>query len=337
MGTMNELIVGVDGGNSKTDVAVADIHGEVLATVRGPGSSPDKLGTHAALEVIARLVEDALDSLGNYTRTHPLSLAALLAGLDLPEDVAQFNAALAERFPGVRLVVDNDATAVLLAGTAGGPGVAVVCGAGINAVGRSPLGERTGFLSFGQLSGDWGGGLTLGREALWHAIRDEDGRGGPTVLKTQVQEHFGVRSVTDIALALRRGELAEGRLVELVPAVFQADANQDAVAGALMERLVAEVTTMATVMLHRCDLGNVPAPVVLAGGLLTSGNRRVTDVVVERISQKNPLAVVTELECLPVAGALVAALQGPGIQEVAKSAAKVTASPELHPSKVART
>ena len=38
-------LLAVDGGNSKTDVALLDVHGSVLAAVRGPGSSPHYLGS----------------------------------------------------------------------------------------------------------------------------------------------------------------------------------------------------------------------------------------------------------------------------------------------------
>ncbi|MFC7586672.1 hypothetical protein ACFQYP_25240 [Nonomuraea antimicrobica] len=32
------------------------------------------------------------------------------------------------------------------------------------------------FPALGRISGDWGGGQGLAEEALWHAIRAEDGR-----------------------------------------------------------------------------------------------------------------------------------------------------------------
>ena len=40
----DELIIAVDGGNSKTDVLLLGTDGTVLASVRGAGSSPHQLG-----------------------------------------------------------------------------------------------------------------------------------------------------------------------------------------------------------------------------------------------------------------------------------------------------
>ena len=73
--------------------------------------------------------------------------------------------------------LDNDTFALLRAGTDAANRIAVVCGAGINCVGVSAAGEMLRFPSVGVISGDWGGGATLGTEALFLAVRAEDGRG----------------------------------------------------------------------------------------------------------------------------------------------------------------
>ena len=43
------VVLAVDGGNSKTDVALLNVRGSVLAALRGPGSSPHMLGLEGAL------------------------------------------------------------------------------------------------------------------------------------------------------------------------------------------------------------------------------------------------------------------------------------------------
>lgn len=325
---VTEIVVGVDGGNSKTDVAVADTRGRVLSLVTGPGSSPDKLGVDGALAVIGDLVTDALDQAG-VTGKGPLGLATLLAGLDLPEDAPAFAVALRARFPEPVQVVDNDTVAALLAGTGGAPGVVVICGAGINAAGLSATGQRVGFLSLGQLSGDWGGGLSLGQEVLWHAVRDEDGRGPRTALTAGVREHFGTRSVTEVVLAIHRGEFPAGRLAELVPVLLAADGLGDPTAETIVSRLIREVADMAQVMLDRAGLTETPAPVVLAGGVLTSRHGRLVDEIVREVAVRSPKATVAMLGCRPVAGALIAALQAAATGPTEEAAERVIAAPEL--------
>src|SRR5690606_28336725 len=111
------------------------------------------------------------------------AVAVFAAGLDLPEDAPRYRAVLAERLPyAAPISAENDAFAALLAGTGGRPGIVVICGAGINAMMLTADDQRHGYLSLGQVSGDWGGGLSLGREVLWSAVRAEDGRGHSTGL-----------------------------------------------------------------------------------------------------------------------------------------------------------
>src|SRR5205085_10661524 len=58
------LVLAIDGGNSKTDLALVRGGGEVLALVRGGLSSPHHLGLDGALEVIDDLLERALADAG---------------------------------------------------------------------------------------------------------------------------------------------------------------------------------------------------------------------------------------------------------------------------------
>ena len=106
---------------------------------------------------------------------------ACLANADLPEEEAEHATAVQAQAWSPTATVVNDTFAILRSGLSDQDpphwGVAVVCGAGINAVGVAPDGRVTRYLALGTISGDWGGGYGLGLEVLWHAIRAEDGRG----------------------------------------------------------------------------------------------------------------------------------------------------------------
>ncbi|HKT45617.1 MAG TPA: BadF/BadG/BcrA/BcrD ATPase family protein, partial [Gaiellaceae bacterium] len=177
--------IAVDGGNSKTDVALVREDGEVVATARGGGSSPQHLGVEGSLAVIGALLDQVRDGL-------PVDAAELLlAGVDFPAEEQAVRAGIEERGWARNVSVDNDTFAVLRAGTDAGWGVAVVCGAGINCVGVAPDGRQARFRALGWTTGDWGGGAEVGREAVWAAARSEDGRGPKTVLERLVPAHFG--------------------------------------------------------------------------------------------------------------------------------------------------
>lgn len=300
--------VGIDGGNSKTHVAVADGFGQVLASVSGPGSSPDKLGYEPAAQIIGELVHECIARAAPESADDELVMAAMLAGLDTPEDIPPLKAALQSRFPRALVHADNDAMAVLLAGTSGSPGVAVVCGAGINAIGWDGRSTRTNFLSLGHLSGDWGGGLSLGRDILWHVARAEDGRGIPTSLTGPALRCFGVDNVRDIVLGLHRGVFSQDKVLDLVPELFRAADSGDLVARNMVARLATEVSTMAIVMATRSGLADGPVHVVLGGSVLTSGHEVLLRPIRLNLSKELPGSQVVLLKQPPVIGSLLAAV-----------------------------
>ncbi|MEV4256580.1 BadF/BadG/BcrA/BcrD ATPase family protein, partial [Spirillospora sp. NPDC049652] len=211
---MSRTLVAVDGGNSKTDVLVADTAGTVLATVRGPGYRPHETGFERAADTVAALVDRALAA-ADTTRTSASSgtsappvavVSAYMANVDLPDEEHALAKALRSRGWTDRVTVGNDTFALLHTGARRGWGVAVVCGAGINCVGVAPDGASVRFPSLGPHTGDWGGGGTLGEAALWHAVRAEDGRGPATALTTAVAAHFGAASALDVGIAVHVGD-----------------------------------------------------------------------------------------------------------------------------------
>jgi N-acetylglucosamine kinase-like BadF-type ATPase len=303
------LLLAVDGGNSKTDVAVLRADGTLLGRARGGGFRPQVVGVEAAMDVLAALHGEAMAEAGVRAGVMADAITAFLAGADLPHEVQALRHAVGARRWAVAKRVDNDTHAVLRAGATRPWGVGVVCGTGINCVGVAPDGRTTGFAALGRISGDWGGGLDLGTEALWHAARAEDGRGPNTALRAAVTGHFGLRTVADVTAALHSGELPALRLSELCPAVFVACDDGDAIAAGLVDRLAAEVAQVAVTVLGRLGLDRMPEPeVVLGGSVLAAGHRRLLDGVERRLLAAVPAARPVVCVDPPLLGAALAAL-----------------------------
>ena len=111
-------------------------------------------------------------------------------------------------------------------------GVAVICGSGMNAVGRAPDGRVARFSGLGDIAGDRGGGSGLGMWGLGAAVRADDGRGQATSLSTLVPAHFGLGTPADVTEALYLDRIKGRRVGELAPVVAQAARDGDAVARA---------------------------------------------------------------------------------------------------------
>jgi N-acetylglucosamine kinase-like BadF-type ATPase len=120
-------VLAIDGGNSKTDLALIAEDGTLLATYRGPGSAAPDASTLAPLisELAALVGRDGSAPVARH-------ISACLANVDLPEEEQRLSAELAGRNWSATSQVLNDTFALLRSGTQRSWGVAVVCGAGVN-------------------------------------------------------------------------------------------------------------------------------------------------------------------------------------------------------------
>jgi N-acetylglucosamine kinase-like BadF-type ATPase len=309
---MAELVLGVDGGNSKTDLVVATAAGDILAEVRGEGTHSHLVGVAAMVAGLADLVAQGRAAAGIPTDLAISVGTFCIANLDVPEAEAEALSELEQRGVARLVEVRNDTLAPLRAGAPEGWGISVVSGAGINAVGIHPDGREARFLALGEVTGDWGGGGSVGLEGLGAAVRAGDGRGPATILRRTVSEHFGLATPEDVALALADERLPAGRLHELAPVVFAAAELDDPVATAITLRLADEVVLLVTALSRRLGLDDEPVPVVLAGGTLQLGPALLVDAIHARLMNRLPKAQPRVLDVRPVAGAVLAAMDRAG-------------------------
>jgi N-acetylglucosamine kinase-like BadF-type ATPase len=315
------LVLAIDGGNSKTEVLLTTAGGEVVTSVRGPGSSPHHLGVQGAVDLLDDLVQKAAAQAG-LSGVTPIAERAevYLAGVDFPEEKENVTAAVQARGWARQLEVDNDSFALLRAGTDVPDAVAVVCGAGINCVGVARDGRHARFASLGRISGDWGGGMELGDEALWWAARADDGRGPATALTSLVPSFFGLPDVPAVYEAIHFGRLDHRRLIELAPLVLTASREGDPVGRGIVERLADEVVAFARAAMTRLDMLSLPTVVVLGGGVLTSSDPVLLGEIRSRLAAVAPSAGTVVTEVSPVVGAALLGLDHLGAPESAKAA-----------------
>ncbi len=303
------LVLAVDGGGVKTDLALLDASGAVVSLVRGGASQAHHLGPDGAVAVLESLLERAAAraGLGELGRPFAATAQILLAGADLPEERAVLHARIEQLRWSEELVVDNDTVALLRAGTDRGWGVGVVCGAGINGFGRARDGREVRFASLGEISGDWGGGADVGMAALVAAARSHDGRGPGTILEEAVPAHYGLRDPLEVSRELHLGRLPRARLGELAPVVLAAG-REDAVAAGIVRRLADEVVAFARAILRRLELTGADPDVVLGGSLLRALSPDVVGTITEGVLETAPAARVLVSPSEPIVGAALLAL-----------------------------
>jgi len=299
-------IIAIDGGNSKTDVVLLSGDGTVLHRARSGPFAPHMVGAEAAVDSLTEALEEILAHTSSGTVDH---IAAYLANADLPIDEENIRAAMLAKGWAREVVVENDTLALLRAGTRSTNAVAVVCGGGINCVGVSESGDRVRYSALGRITGDWGGGIGLAKEVLWHTSRHEDGRGAPTALTEAVAQHFSLPTAVAVAEAMHLRAIDYDRMHELVPVLFTVAEGGDAIAAGIVQRQAEEIVALACVTLRKLGLLDQPTDVVLGGGILAAARPILLDAVTSGIAEQAPLARIIMFDGIPVVGAALLGLE----------------------------
>jgi N-acetylglucosamine kinase-like BadF-type ATPase len=298
------VILAVDGGNSKTDVALLADDGRLLAARRGPTTSHQQVGLAPGVERLAALVADTAADAGPEAGGMTAAVGVYgLAGADTSADSRRLLAALTARGLAVDGLVINDAFTPIRAGTDRGWGVALICGSGVNAAGIAPDGRTARLAALGDIAGDWGGGYDIGMAGLGAAVRGRDGRGPRTDLEGRVPAHFGLSRPIDVTRRLEAQALPTARLHELSPVVFATAAAGDAVARSIIDRQADELVAMARAIIGQLRLARLDPVVVLAGGVFASRDQPFERRIADGLRAIAPRATIVRLDGPPILGA----------------------------------
>jgi N-acetylglucosamine kinase-like BadF-type ATPase len=316
-------VLAVDGGNSKTDVALVAGDGRLLAAVHGPTSSHQAVGVEAGMERLAALVAE-VHAQARPSATERADVGVYcLAGADTPGDIRLLTSRLAARGFAQTDLLRNDSFAALRAGTDRGWGVVVICGQGVNAAGVAPDGRTARLDALGEISGDWGGATDVGWQGLAAAVRARDGRGPRTVLERSVPAYFGLGTPHALTMALYDGRVSHRRIGELSPVVFGAAMDGDAAARAIIDRLADEIVAMAGAMIRRLHVTRLDTDVVLGGGVFRTPDAVFRSRIEAGVQALAPRARLVRSNAPPVAGAALLGLDaiGGGIADASVGAA----------------
>jgi len=266
---MTFIVVGVDGGGSKTRVIVADDAGSQLGEVVGPASAVRPGEAERSADVISATVRDALASC-EMTHVMPKVLCVGVAGAGREPERQALWQALMSRELADEVVIHADFSIALDDAFGEGPGVLLVSGTGSVAFGRGPSGQIARCGGWGPVCGDEGSGQWVGRRALSVVTAAADGREPETALVGAVLTAAQVNEPQElIAWAAQASPAQLATLAPVVSSVAEAgDLRANAIISLAVEELVLHVRTLS-----RQLFGDERAatPVALTGGMLSKG------------------------------------------------------------------
>ncbi|NPA27420.1 MAG: N-acetylmuramic acid 6-phosphate etherase [Chloroflexi bacterium] len=259
------FVIGVDGGGTKTHAVVMDPEGRVWGQGWAGPSNPHQMGWDVMVREVARAVHAAAREAGVAVEAAQ-ALALAQGGIDRPEDRERAMARLREQWPGLRLRVENDALAALVAGVGTLHGIVLIAGTGSIAYGVRE-GRHARAAGWGHLL-DVGSGFVLGMDGLRAVLAAADGMGLPTLLRARLLAALGLREPGQILTWLYDQANPVTPVAQLAPLVLDTAREGDPEAVRLALRGAEALADAVTAVARQLQFDQEPFPLVLAGGLL---------------------------------------------------------------------
>ena len=299
------VVLGVDGGGSKTHAVIATLGGSVLgAAVRGP-SNWEEIGLPRAADTLDRVVSEALDAAG--VPRDGLSASVFgLAGVDWDSDQDRVGNVLTRmRLSGLRLIT-NDSFVALRAGLTGRAGVVVVAGTGTVVAGRDADGKTFRTWGLGPYFGDFGAGSDISEKALQAVAEAYLGKGPATALTELLCAHERVGTVPEL---LEKVSREQDDLPYIAHELMDAAKEGDQVARSIVEHAGRELGANANLVAGRLGFAGSDYELVLAGGLFRSATRILVDSLLAVVRTLSPDVHPIRLIKPPVVGAVLLAFE----------------------------
>lgn len=278
-----KYILGVDGGNTKTDYYLFDTDGNFIDMYRGGTCSHE--GLKDAFDGTYRVMKEVFDEfLGKHNLT-PADITASCFGLAGDDHPYQHNI-LCEKidqlgFKNYKLV--NDSALGIKVGTTKGYGVCSINGTGTSVTGIGKDGKSIQVGGIGDITGDEAGGRFISRRVVRKTYDEVMRFGKKTSLTPITLNLIGNTSeeqlMEDIAYVYNRRKVDYNILTV---ACFDEANKGDEVALEILTEMADGLARSAASAVVRLDLGETPE-VVLAGSVYVKGS---CPVLVEEVKKK---------------------------------------------------
>jgi N-acetylglucosamine kinase-like BadF-type ATPase len=296
------LFFGIDGGGTRSRIAVVDQDLRVLGNAVGGSTNIYSVSKEEVFQNLTALIDTVCAQIS-------IDKAAFTegclgsAGLGRPGERALFQDFF-NRFLGDQVAVHlcTDGEILLCGGLQALEGFCLVAGTGSLALGRALQGPLVRAGGLGYMLGDEGSAWWIGHEAISRALRSVENRDLPTSLLLSLMQACGLEEPQDfIAYAHQKANKAE--IAALAPLVTAAADQGDALALDILQQAAWELASLVESVVHRSP-GVSNQELVLAGGVMEHDaivRKRLLSILKERLpglSAGPPKGTALEGACL---------------------------------------
>jgi N-acetylglucosamine kinase-like BadF-type ATPase len=297
----HNLYLGVDGGGTKTHVALIDENLNVVGEGQAGASNPLRVGIERAVANISSAVAAACDA-ADRSQGDIVSVECGLAGVrraDLRQIIRRL---ISRQFRVKRVEIVTDAEIALHAATQGREGLCVIAGTGSVCIGQNAEGKIAIAGGWGPLAGDEGGGAGIARRALQAIAKASDGRGRPTSLSDVAVDYFRAGRLEDLSVAIYAPQIDNARIAGFARYVIETAQAGDEVAIGVLDEAGRELGIAAAAVVKELNLQRRKFPVGHVGGIFHAGDL-IFKPFLETIHKVAPKAYIIEPKFAPAVAA----------------------------------
>jgi N-acetylglucosamine kinase-like BadF-type ATPase len=263
----NRLIIGLDGGGTKTRVMVKERQdGEILFDQNFGMSNYNNIGVEGLKPVFCEIYEALFTCFQEQLQDAILVLGS--AGVDRPKDVEIYLTALKESGFTCHLEVVNDAEIALVGGNGDRKDALMIAGTGSIVVGIDSKGKIVRSGGWGGLISDEGSGFQIGRHAIAAVMQEYDKVIAPTSFTEKLLAHFQLTSPEEfIDLLYLEDKLPVDKVASCTPIILEAWAKGDEAARTIVEAELEKLVRLVVGISRQMELEKFRLSV--AGSLLT--------------------------------------------------------------------
>lgn len=296
---MMDVVLGLDGGGTKTIAVASTVEGRIIKIGYSGPSNQNIIGLkNAYLNII-----DAVQKTIPKARANVLVACFGLAGIDNKENYSRMLDKLKKSKISNEIILVPDTEIALSSGTWGGHGIVVVAGTGSNVYGKNALGLHAKAGDWGYIIGDEGGAYHISRLALNAVFREYDGRGPPTLLTKIIKDYFKVKELPDIIPIIYKS-MNVTEIANMARLVIEAAKKGDHVAKDILWLGGKELGLAAVTVIKKLGMEDKELKVVFVGSMFNAGTYFIKPIKRE-IKKIAPKAIFIKPNIPPVIGALV--------------------------------
>jgi N-acetylglucosamine kinase-like BadF-type ATPase len=295
-----EIVLGVDGGGTKTHAIITDARARVLGEGTSGPSNPLRIGIGHAAAAIREAI-DAACAKAHVQRADIVAAEIGLAGVRRGDLRLRMREALSGL--GIHSIeVVTDADIALFGATDGEPGLVLIAGTGSVCCGINAQGKRVYAGGWGPLAGDEGGGSWIARRALQAVARAGDGRGKETALAQAALSYFNVATTDDLLIAIYAPGMTNERIAGFGKYATEAAKKGDEVARSIIMEAGRELGVAAVAVIRKLKMARERFQVGYVGGVFAAGNL-LLDPLREELTRVAPNAFLAPPKLSPAVAA----------------------------------